>query len=40
MYCYVEYAVLTRGVREGNLLGGGTICPKNKQFALKLTFLV
>ena len=36
------------GVREGILLGGGrkkfalkiTICPKNKQFALKLTFLV
>jgi len=35
------------GVREGILLGGRkkfalkiTICPKNKQFAVKLTFLV
>jgi len=35
------------GVREGILLGGRkkfalkiTICPKNKQFALKLTVLV
>jgi len=30
------------GVWKGILLGGGAekICPKNKQFALKLTFLV
>jgi len=35
------------GVREGVLLGGGkklalkiTICRKNKQFALKLSFLI
>jgi len=36
--------VMIKGVREGILLGGGknalkiTICHKNKQFALKLTF--
>jgi len=30
VYCYVEYSVPTIGAREGILLGGGTICPKNK----------
>jgi len=37
--------ILVIGVREGILLGGRkkfalkiTICPENKQFALKLTF--
>ena len=42
---YNKHIILSIGVREGILLGGRkkfalklTICPKNRQLALKLTF--
>jgi len=44
-YMSKTYNIQAIGVRESNLLGGRknfalkiTICPKNKQFVLKLTF--